>query len=322
MIAPLPLLRRVLPLFATVALACSAGVRPHTMYVNPDKPSGTISASPAIWALSDDDTTIYLFGSVHMMKPGVRWFDDEVKAAFDRSDELVLEITEEDPAKIAAIVGRLAPNPGAPTSTLLPPKLRDRYYAALKTYNLPAAAMEGVKPWLVALNLSVAPLQKLGYRDDIGVEKTLTVAAKAAGKPVSGLETTEEQLRFFDSLPQPVQVAYLSTTVEDLPQIENEFARLMTNWAKGRPDALAKQLNESIKATPEMAQALLYDRNARWAKWIEARMEKPGTVFIAVGAGHLSGKGSVIDLLQRDRLTVRRIGMKEFRPTPQPAMAH
>lgn len=321
MITPVALLRRFLPLVATASLACSAGVRPHTVYVNPDKPSGIVNASPAIWALSDADTTIYLFGSVHMMKPGVRWFDKEVKAAFDRSDELVLEITEEDPAKMAAIVGRLAPNPGQPVSTLLPPKLRDRYFAALKTYNLPAAAMDGVKPWLVAINLSVAPLQKLGYRDDIGVEKTLTVAAKTAGKPISGLETSEQQLGFFDSMPQPVQIAYLSTTVEDLPKVEGEFAKLMDNWAKGRPDALAKQLNESIKETPEMAQALLYDRNARWAKWIEERMAQPGTVFIAVGAGHLAGKGSVIDLLQQRHLTVRRIGMQEFRQIRQPVVA-
>tara|TARA_R110000782_G_scaffold78276_6_gene155278 strand:+ start:34975 stop:35940 length:966 start_codon:yes stop_codon:yes gene_type:complete len=307
--------RRCIPLLAIAALACSPPVAGEkTRNAQQEAPAAAYhSSDPALWVLSDDDTTIYFFGSVHMLRPGVIWFDDEVKAAFDRSDELVLEVLKEDPARMAAIVGPLATNvDGPPTSSLLPPKIRALYMAALKEYNLPPQTMDRIDPWLVAINLSVSPLLRMGYRDDLGVEKILGDAAEASGKRVIGLETTEQQLGYFDTLPQKVQIAYLSSTVEDLPSTGKEFAKLMHNWQTGNARELAKQMNESLKETPEMAQALLYDRNARWVKWIVQRMEQPGTVFVAVGAGHLAGKGSVIDLLNKGNLTVRRVSKKDF----------
>lgn len=303
-----------LPLLATVALACSVPAIGGKARSDQTQAAAApvIHADPALWELSDDDTTIYLFGTVHMLKPGIVWFDDEVKAAFDKSDELALEVVEPDPAEMAAIVGPLAANSGPPTSQLLKPAVRVRYLAALKAYGIPANVMDRVDPWLVAINLSVAPLMKLGYRQDIGVEKVLAEAAKAKGKPVIGLETTREQLGFFDDLPRDVQVSYLSATVNDLPKVKTEFSELLSYWAHGKPDALARLMNKSLKETPQLAKVLLLDRNARWVGWIEKRMDQPGTLFIAVGAGHLSGKGSVIDLLKKDNWKVRRLTKKDF----------
>lgn len=303
--------RRFVPLVATAALACSApGVssKPHDAAA-----IASPSANPALWLLSDNDTTIYLFGSMHMLQPGTIWFDDEVKAAFDRSDTLVLEVADSHPENIASLVAKLATNTSdPPTSEALAPKDRAKYLAALERFHIPAAAMDRVDPWMAAINLSIAPLAMLGYRDDIGVEKTLEGSAQAAGKPVIGLETVEQQLGYFDTLPRKVQFAYLTSTVNELPKVEKEFRSLSANWARGRIDSLGKQMNDSIKETPELAKVLLYDRNARWVSWIEKRMKQPGTVFIAVGAGHLAGKGSVIDLLQGRKLAVRRLSKKDF----------
>lgn len=299
-------LANFLPLATTVALACSAPVA--------SKAPAVRSGDPALWVVSDADTTIYLFGSVHMLKPDAVWFDDEVQAAFDRSGTLVLEVAQEDPAKLAAIIAPMAANTsGQPTSAMLPPETRERYLAALKHYRIPAAAMDSVEPWLVAISLSIAPLDELGYRQDIGVEKTLEVAAHAGGKTVLGLETSEQQLGFFDRLPPETQLAYLVTTVDELPKVKKEFATLMRHWLHGDPDRLATMMNDSIKSTPELAKVLLFDRNARWADWIVHRLDQPGTVFVAVGAGHLAGKGSVIDLLQGRGLTVRRLSKRDFR---------
>ncbi|MCC6482405.1 MAG: TraB/GumN family protein, partial [Sphingomonadaceae bacterium] len=122
------------------------------------------------------------------------------------------------------------------------------------------------------------------------------------------LESAEEQLGIFDALPRKVQIDYLNATLEGLPEAEKEFTTLINNWSRGRADALAKQMNDSLKDTPELAKPLLLDRNVSWAAWIAQRMEQPGTVFIAVGAGHLAGKGSVIALLAQKRLIVNRIG--------------
>lgn len=309
----LSVLRRVAPL-GLMALACSA-LAADTTFVGNEHGEGQrqVSADPALWALSDEDTTIYLFGTVHMLRPGTRWFDDEVKAAFDRSDSLVLEIPETEPSEMVAVVSRLAINSdGPPTSEILSGKHRERYLAALKQYHLPLAAMDRVDPWMAAINLSVAPLAALGYREDQGVEKTLTGAAKAAGKPVTGLETAEQQLGFFDSLPRDAQIAYLNSTVDQLPKVEKEFARLTRYWSRGQSEKLGLLLNDSVKETPELAKVLLFDRNARWADSIEKRMAEPGTVFVAVGAGHLAGKGSVVDLLEKDGLTVRRLSKRDF----------
>lgn len=280
-------------------------------------PAPTI-ATPALWEVKDADTTIYLFGTIHMLKPGTRWFEGPVKAAFDRSDKLMLEIVEPDSATMATLVGKLgvAPAGSPPLSSRLSPTQRAQYLAALATYQLPAAAMDRLDPWMVALTLSIAPLRTLGYDQDSGVEKTLSRAAQTEGKPIGGLETVEQQLGYFDTLPQPVQIAYLNSTVEELPKVESEFDQLIRSWSEGRPDALAKQLNESMETMPELAKVLLFQRNANWADWIGQRMKQPGTLFIAVGAGHLAGKGSVIDRLTRRHFKVRRLSARDFPPAP------
>jgi len=270
--------------------------------------AATRSASPALWVLQDEDTTLYLFGTVHMLKPGMNWFQGEIREAFDRSDELVLEVVEADPAAMAALVAKLAVNADGPTiSSQLSPEEKARYLKALADNDIPAAAMERLDPWMVAISLSVAPLARLGFDPNMGAEKMLEKAARAQGKRVSGLETTEQQLGFFDNLPRKVQIDYLNTTVAELPNMQSEFDQMILSWSQGKPEALAEQLNESLEATPEMAQRLLFDRNANWVEWITRRMERPGTIFVAVGAGHLAGKGSLIDLLGKRHLAVRRV---------------
>ncbi|MEJ7927641.1 TraB/GumN family protein [Sphingobium sp. AN641] len=259
------------------------------------RPADASVASPALWMARDADTTIYLFGTVHVLKPGVRWFEGAVKHAFDRSEELVLEIIEpESPAAMAAIIGtRAIATDGVALSERLEPAGREGYKAAMTANGLPWQSFETMEPWMAGMALSVAPLERLGYRSDLGVEKMLATAARTAGKRVGALETPEQQIGYFDTLPMAQQLSFLTATVTGLPDVERDFAMLIGHWASGEPDALAAEMNESLEATPELAKVLLYDRNARWAQWIKARMARPGVVFVAVGAGHLAGKGSV-----------------------------
>ncbi|WP_022684002.1 TraB/GumN family protein [Sphingobium bisphenolivorans] len=266
------------------------------------------SAAPALWTVRDKDTTIYLFGTVHVMKPGVDWLKGDIKSAFDRSDELVLEIVEpDDPHLVAgAMAGKAIARDGIKLSDRLNEKDRAAYQAAMTANGLPWQTFEMFNPWMAGMALSVQPLEKLGYQAELGAEKVLARSAKAAGKPVIGLETVEQQLGYFAGLPMKQQISFLTTTVEGLPEMEAEFGRLIQYWQGGEPDKLAAEMNESLEATPELAQVLLIQRNANWAKWIMSRLVRPGTVFIAVGAGHLAGKGSVQDQL-------RRLGIKSAR---------
>lgn len=256
--------------------------------------------TPALWTVKDADTTIYLFGTVHVLKPGVDWFRGGVKTAFQQSDELVLEIKEpEDPNAVASVMaGTALARDGVKLSDRLSTDDRAKYLTAMTANGLPWQAFEMFNPWMAGMALSVQPLEKLGYKSDLGAEKVLTAAAKASGKKVGALETVEQQLGYFAGLPMEQQVKFLTATIEGLPEMDTEFASLVRHWQGGEPEKLAVEMNESLEATPELARVLLIQRNANWAKWIKQRLGQPGTVFIAVGAGHLAGKGSVQDQLK------------------------
>ena len=271
--------------------------------------AATTDADPALWVVKDADTTIYLFGTVHVLKPGLSWFDEAVKDAFDTSDQLMLELVmPDDQMEVANTMMPLAIDQSGKTlSSRLAPEQLKAYEAAMASVGLPAAQFDKFEPWFPAITLSVMPLTKLGYDPEQGAEKQLTRLAKSSGKPVAGFETLGEQLGFFDTLPENQQVAFLNSVVKDLDKLGPQLDKMVVLWAKGDPDGLAIAMNESLAATPELARTLLWDRNARWADQIKARMDQPGTVFVAVGAGHLAGQHSVQDYLKERGLVAERV---------------
>lgn len=264
---------------------------------------------PALWVAKDADTTIYLFGTVHVLKPGLPWFDEAVRAAFDRSGEVMLELVTPDPAAMQAIVTAHAVTPPSapPLSSTLTGPQRATYAKAMADDGVPLAAFEHVKPWYAALNLSLLPLMKAGFDPANGPESVITAAAKVANKPVSGFETAEQQIGYFDALSAKAQTAFLVSTLDELPKLTSEMDEMMADWARGDPQALARLLNDDLTASPEIADVLLYRRNARWSTALAARMKMPGTVFVAVGAGHLAGKGSLIEDLRAKGVKVTRV---------------
>lgn len=265
-------------------------------------------ADPALWVVKDSDTTIYLFGTVHVLKPGLSWFDEAVKKAFDKSDTLVLEMVEPDAATMQGLIMKTAVNTTGPAlSEKLPADKRDAYAKAVADVGVPAAALDRFDPWFAAVTLTVAGLPKLGYDPANGSERALATAAKAANKQIIGLETPEQQFGFFDALPEPLQIKFLISTVEDYPKMGAELDKMVASWSAGDPDTLAATMNEGMRDTPEIAKVLLADRNARWAEWIGKRLETPGTVFVAVGAGHLAGPDSVQVQLKKHKLRATRI---------------
>jgi uncharacterized protein YbaP (TraB family) len=269
----------------------------------------TQDADPALWVVKDADTTIYLFGTVHVLKPGLSWFDEGVKAAFDKSDSVMLEMVEPDAQTQTNLVMQKAINPaGSPTLTSqLPEDKRATYAAELGAMGIAPEQLDQADPWLVAVQLSIGTLIKDGYDPNSGAEKTITAAAKAAGKPIAGLETFEQQLDYFNNLPAPLQMQFLVQTIDQLPQMKDTIDKMVASWARGDPDAVATAMNDDMKDQPDLERILLTERNQRWAAWIEQRMKQPGTVFIAVGAGHLAGAKSVQAFLAERHLTATRV---------------
>lgn len=266
-------------------------------------------ADPALWVVKGKQTTVYLFGTIHVLKPGLTWFDEAVKSAFDKADEVKLEIVMPDPATMQGLVQAtgVAPAGTPPLTQRLPEGKRAAFTKAVTDLGLPANALDRFKPWLAATQLSVAPLSKLGYDSANGPEEVITEAAKQAHKPLSGLETPQQQLGFFGSLSDQAQLQFLESTVDELPTLDKQMASMVDEWARGDPEALAREMNDELKSSPEVAKVLLVDRNRNWAQWIKQRMTKPGTVFIAVGAGHLAGPDSVQAQLAKLGLKAERV---------------
>ena len=301
------MMKRVLG--ATTALALLFGA-PAVAQTTPaaTTAAATVDADPALWVIKRGNATVYLFGTVHVLKPGLSWFDEEVKAAFDRSDRLILELPDVDEAASQPLVLKLATDTsGVPLTQKLPAADRAAYEKALAGLGIPTAAFDKFEPWFAAINLGLIPLLKLGYDPNSGAEKTLLAAAKKVHKPVAGFESLEQQLGYFDTMPERLQVKYLGETVKDLPKAGETIDTMVAQWAKGDPDGLDKTLNEGLNAQPELAKLLLADRNKRWAVVIDDLLSRPGTTFVAVGAGHLAGKDSVQNQLKRYGITATRV---------------
>ena len=268
----------------------------------------TIPADPALWVVKDKDTTIYLFGTVHALKPHLGWFDSAVKKAFDASKQVVFEIPLPSPEEAQKVIVPLATDTtGIPLTKKLPEGSRAAYAAALTKFGIPADALDKYEPWFAAVTMAQIGLMKAGFNAEDGAERDLEKAAKAAGKPISGLETLPQQLGYFHDLPQSDQIAFLLESVKDIDKFAPTINAMLDRWKAGDAEGLSTLMNEDLTSQPNLYKVLLVDRNKRWADWIDARLKKPGVVFIAVGAGHLAGKDSVQVQLAKHHLTARRI---------------
>lgn len=272
------------------------------------QPPAQTDADPALWVVRDADTTIYLFGTVHVLKPRLSWFDGAVRDAFDRSDQLALELVAPPEAEMSALVRELGiADDGEVLAEQIPPATMRKLHDALDELGRPLNSLDRAEPWYAAVTVAQLPVRELGYDPAAGVEETLADAAAKAKKPVIGLETAREQLGYFDRLSPRAQRAMLIAVLDGLPEAAGRLDAAINAWSKGDPDALAALINEDLKSAPEVQKALITDRNARWAGWIEARLRAPGTVFVAVGAGHLAGPRSVQAELARRGIKVARI---------------
>lgn len=299
--SPIRLFARVLSLLA--ALLLPAGLSAETAAVVAAPPL----ARPALWKVSDVDTTIWLFGTIHALPPGIPWLNGPVKAALRGSQQLVTEIPETDPAAMqAAVLDHALLPAGQSLRALLPEADRAKFEQALAGFGLPPEAFDRFEPWYAAVALTTLPLAKTGYSAANGVEEQISTEIGKLGRPRIGLETAEQQLALFDSLPRDVQLRYLHEVLDGIPTLDSELAGIVREWSAGHAEKLAELLNAD-EDDPEMVAALLTNRNRTWADWVSKRLNQPGTVFVAVGAGHLAGKDSVQDLLKQRGIVAARV---------------
>ncbi len=309
------MLLRVVATFAVAgALASPSYAQPAL--AQPSQPAvaqKTKKVTPALWVVQDADTRIYLFGTMHLMTPDLDWNHGAVKTAFEASDSLRLEVADmeaETPViqKLIQTKGQLPPE--RKISDGLTDKQKEALTAIIAQSGIPPQAVERMQPWLGSLVLSLGLFQKLGLDPKNGADKVLDGLARAAKKPVEGFETGAEQIGFFASLSEEQQRAMLISTVEDWDSATKMLENMVATWSSGDLEGLSSVMNESLRSQPAIGKLLLTDRNEKWANWIAGRMAQPGTVFVAVGAGHLGGADSVQAFLQKKGLRATPVKTK------------
>jgi uncharacterized protein len=266
-------------------------------------------AKPALWEVSDPNTTIYLFGTIHLLPENLQWRSPKLDQAIKGSQELVVEtiVDEKDPTKLMAAMASLALNTPnlPPLSERVPPAKRAALAEAVKKIGLPPQAFDHTETWAVAITLLSEKFRELGLSG--GVEGVLKNDFTSQGKPIGELETNVEQLSYFDRLPEPAQRALLEGAIESNEAMRTEFAGMLNAWTSGNVLGIARTFDTELADSPEMQKSLIRQRNSNWSKWIEHRLAQPGKVMIAVGAGHLAGKDSVLEMLKKDGYKVRRL---------------
>ena len=240
-------------------------------------------ANPAMFVVRDADTTVYIFGTFHALDGHSEWFDRQVKSAFESSNELVLEtVIPEGPVQIRpAIPGR--PLPVTPSAS-----------------------------FLATTRLAINAGRSHGMQVGNGADNVLRHAAEAEGKPVEGLETLELQLNMFTRMPAASAAASpkAGQPVEDshaIDSLSNAMTEMQSAWKHGDQRIFVNMLGQLEASSPDTYRMMFTERNARWADWIAGRMQTPGTVFVAVGAGHLAGKDSLLVRLAEQGITSARL---------------
>lgn len=274
------------------------------------QPALAEAAKPALWEVSDPDTKIYLFGTIHLLPKGYEWKTRAIDRAISSSDTLVIEtiIDTKNPQALAAELVRLGYSPGLPPlASRIHPLKRPLLQAAIARSGVPPKIFDQMETWAAAFTLLGVQFREVGLQGEDGVEQTLKAAFATAGKPVGQLETNSEQLGFFDTLPQDAQRALLEGAIEDPKTIGGDFAGMLQSWASGDVEAIGQSFNHGLAASPALREALIRRRNANWSNWIARRLAAPGTILIAVGAGHLAGPDSVQEMLERHGFRVRRV---------------
>jgi uncharacterized protein YbaP (TraB family) len=232
---------------------------------------------------------------LHLLKHQAEWKGQKVSKVIADSTELWLEIADpENQAGIMPLLQKYGYDRNKPLSVQLTSEQKEKLERIEKEYNLPAATIEPMRPWMAALLLGVLPLQKAGYDANAGVDHLVKEQAEKEGDKVNGFETQEQQVRFLADLPEADQIAFLVDTLDDVSQGIGLLDKLATAWLEGDTKTINDVFVNEVKVkAPSIYQKLIVDRNVRWAERIAELQRAPGVRLIAVGAGHLVGPDSV-----------------------------
>jgi uncharacterized protein YbaP (TraB family) len=258
--------------------------------------AGAAQARPPVWVVRDADSEMVLFGSVHILPPGLDWEPPALARALEAADDLWFELpvdasTEAETGRIAAQLGVLAPNQSL--FRLLPPADAERLAQVAAMYEVSPAVLDRLQPWLAEIALAGGAYRKAGADAASGVEKTISAAARPQAQR-RAFETPAEQIGILSSAPWNEQVASLRQTMDEMQTKPDQFGTLVKAWVDGDVAALDREaIAEMRKAAPTLFKTLVTDRNVHWTKVLDERLKGRGRTVVVVGVGHLIGPDGV-----------------------------
>jgi uncharacterized protein YbaP (TraB family) len=258
-------------------------------------------ARPPVWVVRDKDSEVVLFGSIHVLPPGLEWKPPALAQALGRADDIWFELpidaaSEAETSRLAGQRGVLPA--GQSLFKILPPKDAAQLLRVAKAYKASPEVLDHLQPWLAEVLLAGAAYAKFGADGNDGVEKAIAAAVPPAAQR-RAFETPAEQIDLFAAGPLPEQIASLRETMQEMEDKPDEFAILLRAWMAGDTTALDDEALAPLrKASPNLFKRLVSDRNARWAATLDQRLKGKGLTVVVVGVGHLIGKGSVPERLR------------------------
>lgn len=267
------------------------------------------SAAPALWKISDEDSSIWLFGSVHLLPPDIDWRSEVLDDLLQTADRVYFEtdISPEAQLTITPLTIKLGfSNDGTLLNQHIGPELTDRLREAAKAYDMPMPFLLTMQPWMAATTISVGVMAGSGYDPTLGVENVL---GREVPKERQGfLETPEEQIGFLGGGTMGEQIAMLEATLDTLHVMMTDLDAMVAAWMDGDPDALGEIFMEQMGGYDSgMVSRLIDQRNANWTDQIAGMLERNEEALLIVGAAHMTGSTSVVKMLQKRGYSSERI---------------
>lgn len=250
------------------------------------------AAQPPVWIVTDKDSEMVLFGSVHLLPPGLDWRPAALTRALAAADDVWFELpptpaTEAEVTRQALDRGVLPP--GQTLSGLLPPADAARLARVAQAYAIDLPSLDRFEPWMAEFILAGAVAAKVGASNAEGVEAQIS----AATPPTTirrAFETPAGQLEILDGTPMADQLASLRDSLRELEEDPQAYARLVKVWTAGDAAAIDAQVVQPLKrVAPAVFQRLVQDRNTAWLATLDKRLKGAGRTVVIVGVGHLVG---------------------------------
>lgn len=256
-----------------------------------------------LWELHGRHNTVYLLGSIHVLRPQDYPLAPAVLDAYANAKSLVMEINL-DEMDGAAVQSEMLSSAMLPEGSTLPTVLGAKRYARAETLahdvGVELSTFDGFAPWFAAEAISQLQLNQLGFQPQSGVEMYFLGRARTDGKSITGLETIHDQISLFENLSLDDQSRYLVSSLEQAHDLSHQVDDLVRAWQRGDTTWFANEMSSEFGKDPTLYNSLLASRNRKWIPRIEALLNEDRNYLVIVGTGHLVGRDSVIALLKKD----------------------